>query len=368
MLIRQLSLVVGRRTNLDNVRGRITDLLSGLILRRLTVLSVNGDGVLNLALLALLDNLGLARLQRRVNADLNLERSVLIPFNDRGCRFTLGAYPDDLLDWFANTLSGGLRTSNLRILDGLRRGDLVLAQLALLDGLLGTGFHRVIEDELGLERHIDLILGGLRALGLGANTDHRVARLLGALSSHSRLTIRLTVLDLLSGGDGLATELALLVDDLLALLQRVVKDNLGLERNRLFNLGHHRGVLGRWAVLDDLIDRSLGLLLLRGHRCLVALRGEVRGVGLLTRNTLLDNLDLTRLQLRVRPGLNIERNLSGPRNLLRGLRRLGANGDDFVDRLLGDLFGDLGIARLGVDDVTLDRHRLLTRLTLGGHF
>ena len=83
MLIRQLGLVVICWSNLDDVCGRIADLLGGFVLGGFTVLSGDSDCVLNLTLLALLDNLGFTRLQFRINAHLDLERSVFNPIEVR---------------------------------------------------------------------------------------------------------------------------------------------------------------------------------------------------------------------------------------------------------------------------------------------
>ena len=285
--IRQLSLAFGR-TDLDDSWRRRADLGRGLVLLDLAVVNGHRDGVLDLARGALLDDLLLARLQIRVDADLGLKWGLLSPLD------------------------------------------------------LGRG-----------------------RVDLGAHADDRVGRLLGALSSHGRLAGRLAIHDLLGGGDNLGTQLALLVDDLLAGLQVRVEDDLRLERNRLLNLGDDLRILGARAVLDDLVDRVLGLLLLRGHSCLVALSGEVRGVGLLARLALLDDLDLTRLELRVRTGFNFKRHLGSPGDLLGDLGWLGADLDHLIHRLLGDFLSDLRVARLGVDDVTLDRHLLLAWLALG---
>ena len=329
------------------------------------VVNLDTDGVLDLAGLALLNNLGFTRLQFRVDADLNTERSLLSPLDLRGGGLALGADLDDLLDRLGHTLGLGLGVHNLRVLDGLGCGDLVLTGLAFLNSFLRAGFHRVVELEFSFERHFDLVFGSFGACGLGTNADNPLGRFLGALSRDFRVTRRLAVHDLLSRGHYLGTKLTLLVDDLLTLFKRVIKDDLGLERNRLLNLGHHSGVLSSRTVLNDLVDRILGLLLLRGDSCLVTLSGEVSRVGLLTRHALLDDLDLTRLQIRVRTSLNLKRNLSSPRHLLRSLRRLRTDLDHLINRLLGDLLGDLRVTRLGVGDVALDRHRLLTRNTLG---
>ena len=114
-----------------------------------------------------------------------------------------------------------------------------------------------------------------------------------------------------------------------------------------------------------MLDRVLGLLLLRGHRCLVALNGEVSRVSLFPWHTLLGNLDLAWLQLRVRTGLNLKRNLRLPLDLLRSLGRLGADLDHLIHWLLNNSFGNARFARYGVDNITLDCHCLLPWLTLG---
>ena len=80
----------------------------------------------------------------------------------------------------------------------------------------------------------------------------------------------------------------------------------------------------------------------------------------------MDDLDLARLQFRVRTGLNLERNLSSPGDLRGCLGWLGADLDDLINRLLGDLLLDGGLAiRLRVGDLLGDRDGLLTRLALG---
>ena len=366
VLIGQLGLVLGR-TNLDDVLDWIADLLGGVLLRDLTVVGVHLDSVLDLALLTFLDNLGLTRLQIRVNTHLDFERSLLSPLDLRGGRLALRANLDDLLHRLGHTLGFGLGIHNLRVLDGQGRGDLVLTKLAFLNSFLLSGFHRVIEDDLGLERHVLCVLTGVSAFSavLGANTDDLLNRLLGALSRHFRVTRRLAVHDLLSRSHNLGTKFTLLINLLLTFFQGVVKDDLSLERDRLLNLGHHRGVFSRRAVLDDLLDRILSLLLLDVRGAFVALGSEVSGVGLLARNALLDDLDLTRLQLRVRAGLNLEWNLGSPGDLRRRLGWLRADLNHLINRLLGDLLSDLRIARLGIGDITLDSHRLLTRNTLG---
>ena len=322
--------------------------------------------MLHFTLLALLDNLCFTRLQLRVDAHLDFKRSVLGPLNSRRGRLALSTDLDDSLNRFHHTLGLGLRVRDLRVHDGLSRGHLVLTQLAFLNSFLPSGFQVLVEDDLGLERHVLFVRGGVSAFSLGTHTDDLLGRLLGALSGHGRLAIRLAVLDFLSRGHNLGTGLTLLIDLLLTLLESVVEDDLGLERNRLVNLGHHSGVLSCRTVLDDLLDRILRLLLLRLNRCLVTLCSEVSREGLLARHALLDDLDLTRLQLRVRAGLNLERNLGSPGHLLGSLRRLGTNLDDLVNRLFSDLFLDGGFAiRLGVGDLLRHGNRLLTRLTLG---
>ena len=325
--------------------------------------------MLHFTLLALLDNLCFTRLQLRVDAHLNFKRSVLAPLNSRRGRLALSTDLDDLLDRIGHTLGLGLRVRDLRVHDGLSRGHLVLTQLAFLDSFLLSGFQVLVEDDLSLERHVLFVLTLVSAFSLGAHTDDLLGRFLGALSGHGWLAIWLPVLDLLSRGHNLGTGLTLLINLLFALLEGVVEDNLGLERNRLLSLGHHSGVLSCRTVLDDLLDRILRLLLLWFHRSLVTLSSEVSGEGLLARHALLDDLDLTRLKLRVRAGLNLERNLGSPGHLLGSLRRLGTNLDHLVNRLFSDLFLDGGFTvRLGVGDLLSHSNGLLTRLALGHSF
>ena len=364
VLISQLSLRRSR-TNLDDALSRLADNLRGVFGGDFTTLRLHVDDVLDLARLSFFDDLRLTRLEFTVNTNLDLKRGVFGPLDGLGRCLALGADLDDLLDRLLDALGSGAGLNNLRVLDGLGRGDLIFTRLAFLDNLLGTGLHGVVELDLGLERNSSLSLRHVRSFGLGTHTNDLLGRLLGALSRHFWVTRRLAVHDLLGRGYDLSTSRALLIDDLLALLEGAVEDDLSLKRDRLLNLGHHRGVLGCRTILDDLLDRVLGLLFLRGHSFLVALGCEVRGVGFLARNTLLDNLDLARLQLRVRAGLNRERNLGSPGDLRRRLRRLGADLDNLVNRLFGDFLGDLRVARLGVNNVSLDRHLLLARNTRG---
>ena len=364
VLIGQLSLRRGR-TNLDDTLGRLADNLGGVFSGDFTILRLHVDDVLDLAWLSFFDDLGFTRLELRVNPNLDLKRGVFGPLDGLGRCLALSADLDDLLDRLLDALGSGAGLNNLRVLDGLGRGDLIFTRLAFLDNLLGTGLHVVIELNLGLERNSSLSLRHVRSFGLGTHANDLLGRLLGALSRHRRVTRRLTVHNLLGRGHNLNTGLTLLVDLLFALLEGVVEDDLSLKRNRLVNLGHHSGVLDCRTILDDLLDRVLGLLLFRGHSCLIALGSKVRSVGLLARNTLLDDLDLTRLQLRVRTSLNLERNLGSPGDLLGSLRRLGTNLDHLINRLFGDFLGDLRVTRLGVGDIALDRHRLLTRNTFG---
>ena len=365
MLIGEFGLALCR-TNLDDLLDRVADLLGGVLLGDLTVFGVDLDGVLDLALLAFLDNLGLTRLQVRVNAYLDFKRSLFRPLDGCRGRLTLSTDLDDLLDRLGHTLGFGLGVHNLRVLDGQGRGDLVLTELAFLDSFLLSGFQVLVEDDLSLERHVLLVRGGVSAFSLGADADDLLGRFLGALSGHGRIAVRLAVLDLLSRGHNLGPELALLVNDLLTLFEGVVEDDFGLERNRLLHLRHHSGVLSCRTVLDDLLDRILRLLLLGLNRCLVTLSSEVSREGLLARHALLDDLDLTRLEFRIRAGLNLERNLRSPGHLLGRLRRFRANLDDLINRLLGDLLLNGGFAiRLGVGDLLSHGHRLLTRLALG---
>ena len=160
--VRICQLSLGRRsTNLDDLLSRLADLFLVFLRRNLTIVGDHRKGVLNLTWLAFLDNLRLTSLELRVLTYLNLKRDILGPLDGLGRGLALGADLDDLLDRLLNALGSGLGTNNLRVFDGLGRGDLILTLLALLDSLLGTGFHRVVELNLGLERHSNLRLGGI---------------------------------------------------------------------------------------------------------------------------------------------------------------------------------------------------------------
>ena len=109
MLVRQLSLDALSWANLDDARRRLADLLRRLFLAYLTVIHSHIDCVLDLTECALLHNLGLARLQLRVHADLGLEWSHLGPLDLRRNRlglFRLRTDADDLLNRFLCALSG----------------------------------------------------------------------------------------------------------------------------------------------------------------------------------------------------------------------------------------------------------------------
>ena len=363
VLIGQLGL--GRRSaDLDDLLRRLADGLSRVVRRDVTVIRSHRDGVLDLARLALLNNLGLAGLEIRVLANLNLERGALSPLNGLGGGVTLGADLDDLLDRLLDALGLGRGARDLRVLDGLGRGDLILAWLALLHGLLGASRQGIIELNLGLERNLYLGLGGVRALGLSTHSDYRVGRLLSALGGHGRIARRLPVDNLLSGGNNLGTVLALHIDDLLARLQRVIKDDLGLKWHRLLGLGHHRGVLGLRAVLNNLLDRFLGGFTLNNVR-LVTNRTEDRSKGLLAVFALLNNASLTRLQIRVHTHGGAIRQRNSPLGLLAVLGRLNTDLDDLIDRFLGDLLLHGGFAIwLGVGDLLGHGDSLLTWLAL----
>ena len=304
--------------------------------------------------LTLLNCLDLAGFELRGLDNLDFESNLLGPFDALGW---LGANADDLL---------------YRLFDGLHDWLTVLdshlndAVLAFLIHDLLVGLKVLVVDDLGGVRQLYLLRLHRRCRVVGTHADDLLGRFLDALSGHGRIAIRLTVLDRLSRRHNLGTKLTFLVNDLLALFEFVIKDNFGLERNRLLNLGHHFGVLGCRAVLDDLVDRILGLLLFRGDSCLVARGSEVSSVGLLARDALLDDPDLTRLQLRVRAGLHLERNLGSPGDLLGRLGRLSADLDDLIDGLLGDLLLHGGFAiRLRVGDLLRHGDGLLTGLTLG---
>ena len=197
MLIRQRSLSLGR-TNLNDVLDRITDLLRGFLLGDLPVFNIHRYGVLDLALLAFLNNLGFTRLQFSVDPHLDLERSLFRPLNLGGGRLALGANLDDLVDRIRHTLSFGLGVHNLRVLNGLGSGYLVLAKSTFPHSFLRAGFHRVIEDDLRLERNVYLVFRGFGTGSLGAYADDLLGGLLGTLSSHFRVTFWLAVHDLLS--------------------------------------------------------------------------------------------------------------------------------------------------------------------------
>ena len=166
-------------------------------------------------------------------------------------------------------------------------------------------------------------------------------------------------------GFHLGTVLALLIDDLLPRLQRIIKDDFGLKWDRLFGLGDHGGVLGLRAVLDDALDRfgaSLGL----GHVSLAVSSGEGSSVRCLAVLAFLDHLGLTRSKIRVRAQGGAERNRLSPFDLVRSRGLLGADLDDLIHRLLGDLllYGWLAI-RIGVGHLLSNGDGLLARLTLG---
>ena len=350
------------------MRHRVADLLNRILGGGLTVFSIHRDGVLDLTWLALLSNLGFTRLQLRIRANFNLKRSGLRPLNLRGRRFALGAHLDDLVHRLSHTLSLGVRTRDLRVHDGLGRSHLVLARLAFLNSFLFAGLKGVIEDDLGLKRHVHLRLSGVSALSLRAHTNLSRNRLLRALRRHGRLAVRLTVLDLLSRRHNLCAKLALLIDDLLAGLKGVIKDDLRLEQNRLLGLGHHLGVLNLSlrAVLDDAVLRFEARGNTRHLRFTID-TGKGSFVGLLAVGAFLDNLCLTRRELRVRAQDGAKRNWHRPRHLVRRSRLLGTHLDHLINRLLNDLLRDLRITRLRVGDIARNGHLLLARLTFLGH-
>ena len=331
--IGKLGLVLGR-ADLDDVLDRIADLLQGIILGDLPVYNTHRNGVLDLALLACLNNLGFTRLQFRVDAHLDFERSLLSPLNRGGGRLALGADLDDLLDRLGHTHGFGLGIHNLRVLDGQCSGDLVLTELTFLNSFLLSGFHRVIEDDLGLERHVLFVLRRVSAFGLGANADYLLGWFLGALRSHNRVARRLTVHDLLRRGLNLGANFTLLVNNLPTSLEFIVEDDLGLERNRLLSLGHQLARRQARAVLDDPLDRLLGGLFL-SNLSFRALGGELGGVGLLSVLTFLNNPGFTRLQVQVLTNLGRVRDRNRPRDLLGSLGGLRADDHDLVDWCLG---------------------------------
>ena len=364
MPIGQLSLARSG-SNLDDLLSWLADGLSRVIRGDLTVVGSHRDGVLDLARLALLDNLGLASLEFGILANLYLKRGALGPLHGLGGGVTLGSNLDDLLDRLSNALGFGRCTRDLRVLNGLGGGHLILARLALLDSLLGAGRHGVIELNLGLERNFNLGLSGVRALSLGTHTDDRVGRLLGALRGDGRVTRRLAVDDLLRRSHDLGAVLALLVDDLLASLQRIIKDDFRLERDWLLSLGDNRGVLSLRAVLDDFLDRFLGGFAL-SNVGLITNRTEDGGEGLFAVLALLNNAGLTGSEVRVYAHRGAVGHRNGPLGLLSILSGLDANLDDLIDGLFGDLLLDRGFAiRLRVGDLLGHRDGLLARLALG---
>ena len=364
MPIGQLSLARSG-SNLDDLLSWLADGLSRVIRGDLTVVGSHRDGVLDLARLALLDNLGLASLEFGILANLYLKRGALGPLHGLGGGVTLGSNLDDLLDRLSNALGFGRCTRDLRVLNGLGGGHLILARLALLDSLLSAGRQGVIELNLGLERNFDLGLSGVRALSLGTHTDDRVGRLLGALRGDGRVTRRLAVDDLLRRSHDLGAVLALLVDDLLASLQRIIKDDFRLERDWLLSLGDNRGVLSLRAVLDDFLDRFLGGFAL-SKVGLITNRTEDGGEGLFAVLALLNNAGLTGSEVRVYAHRGAVGHRNGPLGLLSILSGLDANLDDLIDGLFGDLLLDRGFAiRLRVGDLLGHRDGLLARLALG---
>ena len=358
--------VLSRRAVLDDLLDRVLGLLFLNVHGAFVALGSEVSGVSLLTRNTLLDNLDLTRLQPGVRAGLNRERNLGSPGDLRRRLRRLGADLDNLVNRLFGDFLGDLRVARLGVNNVSLDRHLLLARNTRGHNLRRTGRLVRIELDLHTERNLRRNRLGRRTGGLGTHANYLLGRLLGALSRHSRLTRRLAVDDLLSRGHNLGTQFTLLVDLLFAGLEGVVEDDLSLEWNRLLNLGHHGGVLSRRAVLDDLLDRVLGLLFLNVHGAFVALGSEVSGVSLLTRNTLLDNLDLTRLQPGVRAGLNRERNLGSPGDLRRRLRRLSADLNHLVHRLLGDLLLNGGFAiRLGVGDLLGYGDGLLTRLAFG---
>ena len=203
-----------------------------------------------------------------------------------------------------------------------------------MNSFLRTGFHRVVEDDLGLERHVLFVLRRVSASGLGTYTDFLRCRFLGALSRHGRLAVRLTVHNLLGRGHDLGSQLTLLVDDLFAGRQVGIKLNLGLKRYRLLDLCHQFARVQARAVLDDSLNGFLGGLFL-DYLGLVTLRCELSGVGLLAVFTFLDDPRLSRLQFWVFANLSWVRDWNRPRDFLGALRWLRANKNNLVDWSLG---------------------------------
>ena len=366
VLIGQLSLRRGR-PDLDDALGRLADDLRGIFSSDFTILRLHVDGVLDRARLSFLDDLGLTRLEFRVNPNLNFEWGVFGPLDGLGRGLALSADLDDLLDRLGHALGLGLGTDNIRVLNLLSRRYLVLARLTFLNRFLGAGLHGVVELNLGFEWNVNLGHCLMRALGLGTHTNLGRNRLLGALSRHGRLAERLAIHDLLSRGLDISAELTLLVDDLLACLQVRVRGNLRLERHRLLSLGYHRGVFSLRAVLDDALDRfSAGLDFL--NLCFNVGAGKDCSIGSLAVLAFLNHPSLTRSEVRVRTQSRAEWNRLLPLDRIGRSGLLGTNGDDLVDRLLRDLFRDRRLTvRVRVGDVALDRHRLLTRNTWRRH-
>ena len=287
--------VIDARTILDDLCNWLLGHLLGGVHRGGVVLRSEVGGEFLLAVFALLNNLHLARLQLRVHPHDRVVRKRRSPRCLVGCLRRLGADGDDLLNRLLNDLLSDLRVARLGVDDIALDRHLLLARLTFLSDLGLARLQARVVDNLDVIRNLSLNGLSVRAGGLGANADDLLGRLLGALSSHLWITRRLAVDNLLSRGHNLSTGFTLLINLLLPLFKRVIENDLSLERNRLINLGHHSGVLGCRTVLNDLLDRILGLLLLGLHRALAALGSEISSVGLLAWDALLDNLDFARL-------------------------------------------------------------------------
>ena len=309
---------------------------------------------------ALGDNLDLTRLQFRVRFDHGVERHRRRPGHLLRSLIRLRADSDDLFSrLFQDLLGGGRLAVRLAVLNRLRDRDLLRARLAFLGNLLLARRQGRVVDDTGRERDLGLNRVHGLAGGLGAHADDLLSRLLGALRGDGRVTGGLAVDKLLRGSGDLIAELALLIDDLLALCEGVIEDDLGGERNRLVGLGHQLVSTETRAVLDDALDRFLGVLIFN-NVSLVALSGELGGVGLLALLALLDNLGLTRGQVRVFTHLGRVRDRERPGHILGALGWLGADDDDLVGRGCGLLPGAVLVLLL------LARRALGLNLVLAG--
>ena len=123
---------------------------------------------------------------------------------------------------------------------------------------------------------------------------------------------------------------------MLARFERVVEHNLSFEWNRLLHRGDKFVSTQARTVLNDASDGFLSGLLF-GHLGLVALGGELRGEGLLTVLTFLDNLGFSRCKVRVLTNLGRERDRNRPGDILRAFGRLRAYPNNLIDRFFSAL-------------------------------